>query len=730
MHRLAQLVSDPAPTKPAPAFAPNILAGAICALMALAYASGFATLIFGGALAPYSGQAVLSAIVASCVTILVLSWRSSFFFAMGGPDSNPSAILAVTVAAIAAELAEKSGAEAAALLPTVWMFLFAASSGCGLLLYFVGERHWGRYVRYIPYPVVGGFLVGTGFLLVSGGWKMLVGNSPMHTTLAEVQAVPGLAWAAAGFVTVVLVVLMRLSKHFLIIPGVIFGSAILFHGMLFATGTDLARAHGMKLLLDPLPLGAWNTPFNQPWHLVRWDLIMAHSNDFAAMTMVVVITILLNATSLDLATGQDADFDRELKALGVANALSGLAGGLVAVNSFNRSLLNLRAGANSPWAGRICVAFVLLLTLLAPGVVALLPRPVLTGLIIYLGISLLIHWLWDCRREMPAGDYLTMLAILVIVAGFGIVPGVLLGVVISMLSFVVTFSRTSVIKHRFNGMGRHSNVERAPRELDVLRAKGEQLQGAVFQGYLFFGTATAVLDQLRAVPGSARVLLLDFWYVRGIDASSVMVMRKLQKLCTDAKTEVVFTGLSPALREKMRTCGLDVTRGPVRNFPDLDRGLEWAELMILSDALDHVTLEQVVGELSPEEAATAGRVFQEQTAAAGETFIRKGEAADTLYVVLQGRVSIELVLNGSDYRKRLRTYGPGTIIGEMGFYSGIARSANICADCETRLLFINREDFTQLEKEHPALAAKLHRLVVNTLSSRLRVANDALSDLL
>jgi SulP family sulfate permease len=548
--------------------------------------------------------------------------------------------------------------------------------------------------------------------------------------LAEVQAVPPLAWAAAGFVAVLLVVLMRLSKHFLIIPGVIFGSALLFHGVLLATGTDLAQAHGLKLLLDPLPLGAWSTPFNQPWHLVRWDLIMAHANDFAAMTMVVVITILLNATSLDLATGQDADFDRELKALGVANALSGLAGGIVAVNSFNRSLLNLRAGANSPWAGRLCVAFVLLLTLLAPGVVALLPRPVLTGLIIYLGISLLIHWLWDCRREMPAGDYLTMLAILVIVAGFGIVPGVLLGVVISMLSFVVTFSRNSVVKHRFDGMVRHSNVERAPRELEMLRGRGDQLQGAVFQGYLFFGTATAVLDQLRSVPGQARVLLLDFWFVRGIDASSVMVLRKLQKLCTDAKTEVVFTGLSPALRDRMRACGLDVTRSPARSFPDLDRGLEWAEQMILSEAIDHVTLEQVVGGLSPEEAATAARVFREQTAVAGETFIRKGDAADTLYLVLQGRVSIELILHGSDYRKRLRTYGPGTIVGEMGFYSGIARSANICADCETRLLFINRADFSHLEQEHPALAAKLHRLVVNTLSSRLRLANDALSDLL
>ncbi len=699
--------------------------------MTLAYASGFATLIFGGTLAPHSGQAVLAAIVGSCVTILVLSWRSSFVFAMGGPDSNPSAILAVTVAAIAAEIGRGAGGpESADLLPTVLLFLFIAASGCGLILYFLGQWHWGRYVRYIPYPVVGGFLVGTGFLLVSGGWKMLVGASPTHTTWPLVAAVPPLAWASAAVVAATLLVLMRVSKHFMVIPAVIFGAVLLFHAALALGGTNLAAAQASGLLLRPLSVGTWSQPFNLAWDHVRWDLIVAHANDFAAMTMVVVVTILLNATSLDHATGQDADFDRELKALGLANFLSGLSGGLVAVNSFNRSLLNLRAGANSPWAGRVCVALVLLLTLLAPGAVALLPKPVLTGLILYLGVSLLVQWLWDSRREMPRGDYLTMVAILAIVAGFGIVPGVLLGVVFSMVSFVVTFSRTSVVKHRFNGAARRSNVERPPQEMDWLRGHGEHLQGAVFQGYLFFGTATAVLDQLRDVPGKARVLLLDFWHVRGIDASSVMVMRKLLKLCADAKTQVVFTGVSLALRDKMLASGLDIARSPARHFPDLDRGLEWAEQTVLSEAIAQITLDQMLGGLTPAETATVARHFVAQTTAEGETFIRKGDAGDALFIVLKGRVSIQLVLTGSDFRKRLRTYGPGTIIGEMGFYSGAPRSADICADTTTELLRITRDSFAQLESEDPVLAGKLHRLVINALSSRLRTANEALSDLL
>src|SRR5262249_10454617 len=124
------------------------------------------------------------------------------------------------------------------------------------------------------------------------------------------------------------------------------------------------------------------------------------------------------------------------------------------------------------------------------------------------------------------------------------------------------------------------------------------------------------------------------------------------------------------------------------------------------------------------------RFFESRRICAGEKFILRGDTADLLYIVLAGRVSIHLPVIGSEYRKRLRSYGSGTIVGEMGFYSGEPRSADIIADTEPRLACINRENLVRLEVEHPQLASRLHRLVVQSLATRLRAANSAIADLL
>src|SRR6187455_2127428 len=188
--------------KPSARFAgSDLLAGFLSALVALSYASSFATLIFGGALAREVNLALLAALVSGGVATLVLSWRSSFHFTIGGPDSNPSALLAVSVAAITADMLREASP---GVLPTVLMFLFISALGCGLLLYLVGGRHWGRYVRFIPHQVVGGFLVGTGYLLLAGGWKMLHGTTAINPTLAQFGGVPVVAWIFAVVVALVI----------------------------------------------------------------------------------------------------------------------------------------------------------------------------------------------------------------------------------------------------------------------------------------------------------------------------------------------------------------------------------------------------------------------------------------------------------------------------------------------------------------------------------------------
>ncbi len=208
----------------APTFLPNLVAAALCAIVTIAYAGSFGGLVFGGPLDPFVGRAVIAALVSSIVVLPLLAWRSSFSFSLGGPDSNPAAILAFTMAAVTGDLLTGARATPAQLVPTALMLLFLSSTACGLVLYATGRLGWGRYVRYIPHPVVGGFLAGSGYLLVAGAWKMLTARPLSLLRLGEIAHVPLLAWGTALLVALALLVVTRLCRHFLVIPLLLLGA--------------------------------------------------------------------------------------------------------------------------------------------------------------------------------------------------------------------------------------------------------------------------------------------------------------------------------------------------------------------------------------------------------------------------------------------------------------------------------------------------------------------------
>lgn len=94
------------------------------------------------------GRAVIAALVSSVVVLPLLAWRSSFCFSLGGPDSNPAAILAFTLAAVTSDILQGAGVAPAELVPAALMSRFLSASGCGLILFVMGRLGWGRYVRY------------------------------------------------------------------------------------------------------------------------------------------------------------------------------------------------------------------------------------------------------------------------------------------------------------------------------------------------------------------------------------------------------------------------------------------------------------------------------------------------------------------------------------------------------------------------------------------------------
>ena len=109
--------------------------------------------------------------------------------------------------------------------------------------------------------------------------------------------------------------------------------------------------------------------------------------------------------------------------------------------------------------------------------------------------------------------------------------------------------------------------------------------------------------------------------------------------------------------------------------------------------------------------------------------IKRGEAGDALYFVERGEVSVMVPLENGQ-RKRLRTLGPGSLVGEMALYSGQPRSADVVAETSCRAYRLSAERFARLEREDPAVVIQFHSFVVKLLAKRLSAASDEIRTLL
>jgi SulP family sulfate permease len=726
---------------------PDLAAGSVSALVTLSYSISYAALIFSGpALEPFVSAGLHAALVAAAVVALLVALLSSVPFAIGGPDSNATAILAVMAASLSGALgaAGVTGAHAAAVV--VWMLLVSAL-GTGLLVLALGALRWGRVVRLLPYPVSGGFLAGSGFLVLAGAFKVISGQSLAWSNVGALATVPPLAWSTALPVAAALLVLPRVVRHFLVVPGIIVAGIAVFYLGLLLTGADLdaARAHG--LLIRPLdatgPALTWAFPSGP-----SWSALVGEWRSFLAMLVVVIVTILLNASGVELATRRDVDLDRELRANGLANLASGFAGGMVGYLSVSRSLLNFQAGATSRlagmWTALLCAGVAFAFT----PAVFYVPRPVLAGLLLYLGLALLREWLWDAFFKLPLREYALIVGILVVIAARDIITGVVVGLLVASVFFAYSYSRADYIRHNLSSSTHRSNKERSLEDMAALQRLGGSARALCLQGYLFFALAANLVETCRGliVTQGVRYLLLDFRMVQGLDASVALAFGKLHQLCIGHGVSLILSGLRPDMRALLSQMRF-LPHREIHVVEDLDRGLEWVEEHLLragamvrspgdtpgvgaADGLPEVDLGQTLAAHFSREALAVLLGLCETLELPRDTpLMRQGDPGDALYFVERGEISV-LVTVRDQQKKRVRTLGAGTVVGEMALYSGQPRSADVVAETPCRVRRLSAERFARLEREHPSVAIQFHSFVVRLLSQRLTAANDEIRALL
>ena len=716
----------------------DLTGGAVSTLVMLCYAMSLGTMIFSADLARYAALGVPTALVSCVVTALVIALTSSMRLNIAGPDSNATAFLAGVVAGVASSVRADGGSPQTILL-TVLITIALCSVVTGIALYTIGRSRRSRSLQFLPYPVVGGFLAGTGYLLLAGAFRVLTGESLQWRTLALLTHLHWLAWTPAVLVGALTTILIRTWKHAAALPLVLMFGIVLFYFLLHADGLSIDDARGMGLLLPHVALHLSQIPeLHVPGPLVYgsidWSAIGAHLPETLVVTAASAITILMNSTAIGAVTGEDIDLNREMRAAGIANIASGMLGGMVGYQSFNRSMLNTRAGATSRMAGVFASLACLLVLVVSPDFVALFPVPVLVGLQLFMGLRLLIQWLVGTYRKLNWYEYLLVPIILGIIALYGVVTGVVAGVIAACVMFALLYGRVSCVRMEFDASTRTSNVERNIEDTQRLQKLGAQVCGTCLQGFLFFGTASSILQRVRERLTSSgfvpvRFVVLDFAATNGMDASVSLSFVKLRQLCATIDADLVLTGLPPRSRALLVKTGTLNLR--IHEFANLDAGLEWIEDKLLAPGI-HAPLHEednframLAAHFTPGSLDRLSVCMEALDLTAEQPLFLRGDPGDALYFVEWGRVAVSLRL--ADGRSvRLRSFGAGTVVGEMAVYTQNRRSADVLAEMPTRVRRLSLDTLLALEQDDPVTAQQFHRFLVKTIASRLAVADEAL----
>jgi SulP family sulfate permease len=707
----------------------DVLGGGAASILSVTFGLSYALLIFGGPLSPYLAYGVAASFISSAVLAIVIALGSSLPFAVGGPESSTSAVSGI----LAASLVERiiAADPSAPLLTPVLITLGLSTVATGIVLCGFGVTRMGRAIRYVPYPVVGGFLGATGLLIVLGAVRVITEHPVQFATLGRFADVITLAeLSAACAMALILYMTWHRSRTPFGLPLILIGGVLAAHVAFWIVGITTEEAQATGWTFQPPPATKFMLPWSKnelshyPWFAVP-DLL----GNLIAVIFVTASSTLFNTTGIEVAVHREANLERELNVTGIANILTGALGGYAGCISVSRSILNFGGGGRGRLSGLTVAVVCLLMLAVAPELLGYMPKFVIGGLLIYLGADQLHKWIIESRKRLSKTEYVSLLAIIVIIVQWGFVPGVLIGIVIGCATFALSAARIESIKYSFDGSEYRSSLDRSRDDQEVLLAHGGKIQGLNLQSYLFFGSANRLYQHVKTLlqqHPECRYLLFDFKLVTGIDSSAAYSFAQIKRSARELGVQLVLVHLSAAAEKVLRSS--DFITDNVGIIPELDRALEWCENELI--AL-HQGLQQEEANLrdwftqildSERDADELIRRCQRIEVDAGEIIVRAGERADSMHFILDGRVGI-MVPADDDRTTRVRSLGRYTTIGEMGLVSRAPRSATIQAEVSSVLYVLNTHQFEEIRNDDPELSHKLLTYFVSVMAERLTFAN-------
>lgn len=685
---------------------------------------------------PYGGPETAAVFYhLSAGAILAGAWisaRSALQSAIGQPQDTPALILSVVAAPAVAAGATLSDAYSLTIAT-----LGVAAAITALLMLGLARFNLGSAVRYLPFQVVGGFVVGSGIAIVLSALAFMfqvrslkeIFTSTPSAEQWQIVLIGGFTFIAlraisklrrgSSFSPIVLIVVILLVNTFVSLDNG-FSPEQLSHWYL-GGGLDSSAAVQFKWF--------W-------WSGVPWSALVENATSIAAAALLSCTVLLLNISGLESATRKDFDVNHELGISGAANLTTALMGGLITFHSFSASLLGKQFGVDARAIGFISYGFILIFALAGSILIANIPVPVVGGLLLSVGVGVVDDWLKKNIDKFRKLDFFVLSVIVFAMLLLDYLIGIAIGLALSFAFFVFQYSQVKAIDIELDGGACRSNVERDNEATRILVENKNALRLMKLEGFLFFGTAYQVFEVVkkRAQEG-VRHLILDFSKIKQVDSSAANIFSKIVDLTVSNQINLYIVRADPV--RVVPFLGKAATDSNVRIFLERDRAVEECEnAMLISSGYVSVSGRNRLRSIFSSRFSSAEtfekflNYFSLERFSEGEVLAKQGDPADRMFFVESGKIDVEI----SPFEPgrppiRISSITKGEFVGEVAVYSGSKRTASLVVREPATVYSLSRQALQLMEEQDPRLAREIHRFILTTMSERLVALNNMVRQL-
>lgn len=687
----------------------------------------------------YAGAAAFGAVIGTVMFNLITPLVGGTKCLITAPSAPAAAVVSVFVMEMMAK-----GTIPPEIIP-VYVSLLTVFSG--LVQFLIGNFGGGKFVKYIPFPVITGYLFGVGILIILGQIPKFMGlpkGINWHEGLLHPQS---WGWQSM-FIGIATMIAMRMSKKFIkhvpaTVVGLITGITCYFLLAIFFPAMRVLTDNHMVIGELPASAGQLIQQVGARWSgfsKIHWESATAILVPGLTLALLLSVTTLNTCVVIDSLTFSSHDPRTELRAQGLGTIGSALFCGIPGAGLISATTENIHNGGKTRYSTVFAGLAMLAMVLLAGKVLAWLPLAALAGIIILVASRMIdVKLLSMLKNRSTILDFIVIITVVVAAVNLDLIKGAGVGIAMAIFLFMREQMGISVIRRKLMGNQMFSKKIRLKHQRKLLEEKGVQTLIIEIQGQLFFGTTDQLYSRLESYYDTTKFIILDMRRIQSIDYTAANMLKKILTRIKQKDSYLIFTTLPDKLpngqnvRQYLENLGLGESTH-LRIFENTEDALEWVEDEILRAEDQHAYGDDKILELNeielfedfPTDAIAQLRAsLVEKTFSPGQFVFRAGDKSDEIYFVRKGIIKIVLPIGG-DKTYHLLTIGMGGIFGEMAFIDNVLRSADALPLENCHLFVLSREKFEEVTSRYPELAGKFYQRLALLTVKRLRQSNSEL----